>query len=102
MLPKPPIGFGIRVRIQRIIRYGCSKTRLRKQENYILKAGRCTVKNMGSGTIRDGDRVVPVDGGCDQMTATGQHSLGVAKQEIQPGMYGLLDIQPDEEKPNMT
>ena len=73
-----------------------------KRDLSLIKRGGCTVMNMGSGIIYDGDRVVPTNGGCEAMTTTGQHSLGTAKQDIQPGQYGLIDIQPDEEKPNMT
>ena len=70
-----------------------------KRDLSILKRGGCTVRNIGTGIIYDGQRVVPANGGCALMTITGQHSLGIAKQDIQPGQYGLIDVQPDEEKP---
>jgi len=70
-----------------------------KRDLSILKHGGCTVKNMMTGTtIMDGDRVIPCHGGCQLMTVSGQHSLGIAKQDIEPLQYGLISIQPDEEK----
>lgn len=69
-----------------------------KRDLAIVKSGGVTVKNMGTGIIYDGERVIPTNGGCERMTASGQHTLGVAKQDIQPGQLGLVDIQPDEEK----
>lgn len=68
----------------------------------ILKRGGCTVKNTGSGIIYDGQRVIPTNGGCELLSASGQYSLGIAKQDIQPGQYGLIDVQPDEEKIQTT
>lgn len=64
----------------------------------ILKKKGCTVKNMTSGIIYDGQRVIPMNGGCGPMTASGQHTLGIAKMDIEPTQYGLVDIEPDEEK----
>jgi len=69
-----------------------------RRELTILKHGGCTVKNMGTGIILDGTRVIPCVGGCQEMTATGEYSLGIAKQDIEPLQYGLIQIQPDEEK----
>jgi len=69
-----------------------------KRDLSILKHGGCTVVNMGTGMIMDGDRVIPCHGGCQLMTVSGQHSLGIAKTDIEPGQYGLIQIQPDEEK----
>lgn len=69
-----------------------------KRDISFVKRGGVTVKNVGSGMIYDGQRTIPADGGAELMTGTGQFSLGIAKQDIQPGQYGLIDIQPDEEK----
>lgn len=69
-----------------------------KRDISILKAGGCTVKNVGNSIIYDGERTTPANGGAERLTASGQFSLGIAKQDIQPGQYGLINIQPDEEK----
>lgn len=69
-----------------------------KRDISLVKHGGCTVKNEGTGMINDGDRVIPCHGGCQLMTASGQHTLGIAKQDIEAGQYGLIQIQPDEEK----
>jgi len=69
-----------------------------QREVALLKRGGCTCKNMTGAKIYDGDRVIPINGGCTLMTASGQHSLGIAKQDIEVGQYGLIDVQPDEEK----
>jgi len=73
----------------------------RKRDLSILLKGSITIKNVGSGDIEVGDTVIPADGGCEKMTASGQFSLGQAKEKIVSLHRGLIFVNPDFEKPTI-
>jgi len=70
----------------------------KKRDITIVRKGPVTVENVGSSNILDGDTVIPADGGCEVMTATGQRALGKAMQDIGTGEIGLVWIDPDYDK----
>lgn len=72
-----------------------------KRDISLLLKGSITIKNMGSGDIEVGDTVVPINGGCEKMTTSGQFSLGQAKQKIPSLKRGLVFVNPDFEKPTI-
>ena len=72
-----------------------------KRDITLFLKGACSVKNVGSGDIEIGDTVIPADGGCEVMTATGQFSLGKALAKIESLRRGLIFVDPDYEKPTI-
>ncbi len=70
----------------------------KNREPTVVKRGPVSIRNVGSGAIEDGQRTIPANGGCELMTASGQYSLGKAMQRIEPGSYGIVYVNPDEEK----
>jgi len=78
------------------------RPQLFNREISILLEGVCMVKNVDTSlTIEKNDTVIPANGGCEKMTATGQYSLGKSTQRILPGMRGMIIIKPDYEKPTL-
>jgi len=73
-------------------------THNRRRDLSILLKGSISIKNVGSGDIEVGDTVVPADGGCEKMTASGQFSLGISRQKIVSLKRGLIFVNPDYEK----
>lgn len=69
-----------------------------KRDITVFLKGACSIKNMGSGEVEVGDTVVPVNGGFEKMTTSGQHSLGKALQKIESLQRGLIFVDPDYEK----
>ena len=87
-----------------IFRQSAYERALRKGREYerditVILRGPVQIKNMGSGEIEVQDTVIPADGGCEVMTATGQFSLGKSMQNIQSLKRGLVFVDPDYEKP---
>lgn len=78
------------------------RPQLFNREIAIVLEGVVMVKNMSSTlTIEKNDTVIPANGGCERMTATGQYSLGKSTQRILPGLRGMIIIKPDYEKPTL-
>lgn len=76
-------------------------THNRKRDLSILLKGTISIKNVGSGDIETGDTVIPANGGCEKMTASGQFSLGIAREKITSLKRGLVFVNPDYEKPTI-
>ena len=72
-----------------------------KRDITIFERGACSIKNVGSGDIEVGDTVIPANGGCEKMTASGQFTLGKALQKIESLRRGLVFVDPDYEKPTI-
>jgi len=73
-------------------------THNRKRDLSILLKGTISIKNVGSSDIEPGDTVIPANGGCEKMTASGQFSLGIAREKIVTLKRGLVFVNPDYEK----
>jgi hypothetical protein len=69
-----------------------------ERDTLLVLRGPVSILNVGSSDIQAQETVIPADGGCEVMTATGQRSLGKAMQFIPAGMRGLVFVDPDYEK----
>lgn len=60
--------------------------------------GECMMKNVNASTIIEpGDSVIPANGGCERINASGQYTIGKSSQRILPGMRGMIIVKPDYE-----